>query len=318
MARKWANTPSNDKKPKTFAASIIKAAKQDNIKTTLLSEKEISKLKMGGILGVALGSEEKPFMVILDYNPEGAKETYAFVGKGVTFDSGGINLKLGSGLEGMKFDMCGAAAAAAAVITLAKLKSKYRIIAAIPIVENMPSGNALRPGDVIKSFSGKTIEVGNTDAEGRLILSDAISYVEKEYKPKVIIDIATLTGACVVALGEDIAGVFSSDKKLAEAISDAGNSVYERCWAMPMPLDYKKLLKSGVADISNTGSSRWGGAITGALFLSAFVKDAKWAHIDIAGPASAKKASDYCEAGGTGFGVRLISDLILEDRLKNV
>jgi leucyl aminopeptidase len=218
----------------------------------------------------------------------------------------------------MKFDMCGAAAVAAAVITLAKLKSKYRTIAALPIVENMPSGEALRPGDIIKSFCGKTVEVNNTDAEGRLILADAISYIEKEYKPKVIIDIATLTGACVVALGENIAGVFSADKKLANAITEAGDNVYERCWAMPMPADYKKLLKSNVADISNISNSRWGGAITGALFLSEFVKNTKWAHIDIAGPASTEKASDYCEAGGTGFGVRLITDLILNDRLKDI
>ncbi len=317
-AREWANTPSNDKKPKIFAQSIIEAAKKHNIKTTLFSEKEISDLKMGGILEVAAGSEAKPFMLILDYNPKNTKEIYAFVGKGVTFDSGGINLKQGSGLEGMKFDMAGAAAVAASVITLAKLKSKYRIIAALPIVENMPSGSALRPGDVIKSFCGKTVEVNNTDAEGRLILADAISYVEKEYKPKVIIDIATLTGACVVALGENIAGVFSADKKLADAIIEAGDNVYERCWAMPMPADYKKFLKSGVADISNISNSRWGGAITASLFLSEFVKNTKWAHIDIAGPASAKKASDYCEAGGTGFGVRLITDLILQDRLKNI
>ena len=318
MAREWGNTPANYKKPKIFAESIKKEAEKHNIKTTLLSQKDISKLKMGGILGVAQGSKSDPFMLILDYNPENEKETYAFVGKGVTFDAGGINLKPGSGLQGMKFDMCGAAAAAAAVITLAKLQTNHRIIAALPIVENMPSGNALRPGDVIKAFSGKTVEVNNTDAEGRLILADALSYIEKEYKPKVIIDIATLTGACVVALGENIAGVFSTNKKLANAIVEAGNNVYEQCWAMPMPADYKKLLKSDVADISNISASRWGGAITGALFLSEFVKNKKWAHIDIAGPASAKKASEYCEAGGTGFGVRLITDLILQDRLKNI
>jgi leucyl aminopeptidase len=173
----------------------------------------------------------------------------------------------------------------------------------------MPSGTATRPGDIIKSFSGKTIEIGNTDAEGRLILIDAMSYVLKKYKPHTLIDLATLTGACLVALGEKIAGVFSNDDSLARAIIDSGEKTQERCWQMPLPDDYKELLKSDFADINNISSTRWGGAITAALFLSEFVGDTRWAHIDIAGPAYINKASAYCGPGGTGFGVRLLMDI---------
>jgi leucyl aminopeptidase len=180
----------------------------------------------------------------------------------------------------------------------------------MPIVENMPSGDASRPGDIIKSYEGKTIEIGNTDAEGRLILIDAISYAIKKYKPQILIDLATLTGACVVALGEKIAGVFSFDDNLAEDVILSGQNVHERCWRMPLPEDYKELLKSDFADLSNIGSTRYGGAITAALFLSEFVGDTCWSHIDIAGPAYAQKESAYCGVGGTGFGVRLLWDLM--------
>jgi len=210
----------------------------------------------------------------------------------------------------MKMDMSGAAAVAATLITAAKLKSRVKLVGIIPVVENMPSGNACRPGDIVKSYNGKTVEIGNTDAEGRLILIDAISYCIKNYKPKTLIDLATLTGACVVALGEKIAGIFSSDEKLSIDICASGKKTNERCWSLPMPDDYKELLKSDFADIKNISSSRWGGAITAALFLSEFVKDTKWAHIDIAGPAYLKNANDYCGPGGTGFGVRLLCDLL--------
>jgi leucyl aminopeptidase len=213
-------------------------------------------------------------------------------------------------MEDMKTDMSGAAAVAATLVTVAKLKLNVKVVGVIPIVENMPSGNASRPGDVVKSYNGKTVEIGNTDAEGRLILIDALSFCIKKYKPHTIIDIATLTGACVVALGEKIAGVFSFDDDLAKAIELSGKKTHERCWQLPMPDDYKELLKSDLADIKNISSSRWGGAITGALFLSEFTGKARWAHIDIAGPASIKKGHGYCSAGGTGFGVRLFCDLL--------
>jgi leucyl aminopeptidase len=310
FARDLINTPSNDKKPEQFTKIITDTAKKENLKVTIFDEKELKRKKFGAMLAVAAGSESKPRMIVLEYNPKGAKKTVALVGKGVTFDSGGINLKPTGSLEEMKSDMSGAAAVAATLIALAKLKPKTKVIGIIPVVENMPSGNASRPGDIVKSYSGKTVEILNTDAEGRLILIDAISYVIKEYKPETLIDIATLTGACVVALGEKIAGVFSSDDELAQSIISSGEKAHERCWHMPLPGDYKEDLKSDFADLKNIAGSRWGGAITAALFLSEFVGDTRWAHIDIAGPSYMKKADAYCGVGGTGFGVRLFCELL--------
>ncbi len=310
FARNLINTPSNDKKPEQFTKVIADIAKKENLKVKIFDEKEMKRKKFGALLAVAAGSESKPRMIVLEYNPKGAKKTVALVGKGVTFDSGGINLKPTGSLEDMKSDMSGAATVAATLIALAKLKPRTKVIGIIPVVENMPSGNASRPGDIVKSYSGKTVEILNTDAEGRLILIDAISYVIKQYKPQILIDVATLTGACVVALGEKIAGVFSSDDDLAQAIVKSGEKTHERCWHMPLPDDYKEDLKSDFADLKNIAGSRWGGAITGALFLAEFVGDTKWAHIDIAGPSYQKKGSAYCGVGGTGFGVRLFCDLL--------
>ncbi|MDL1979961.1 MAG: leucyl aminopeptidase [Deltaproteobacteria bacterium] len=310
FARDLINTPSNDKKPEQFTKIIADTAKKENLKVKIFDEKELKRKKFGAMLAVAAGSESKPRMIVLEYNPKDAKKTVALVGKGVTFDSGGINLKPTGSLEEMKSDMSGAAAVAATLIALAKLKPKTKVIGIIPVVENMPSGNASRPGDIVKSYSGKTVEILNTDAEGRLILIDAISYVVKKYKPETLIDIATLTGACVVALGEKIAGVFSSDDELAQSIISSGEKTYERCWHMPLPDDYKEDLKSDFADLKNIAGSRWGGSITAALFLSEFVGDTRWAHIDIAGPSYMKKGNAYCGVGGTGFGVRLFCDLL--------
>jgi leucyl aminopeptidase len=308
LAREWVSTPSNEKTPEKFARSIVSLAKKARLKVQILSEKELRQKKFGALLAVAAGSQSKPSLVVLEHRAKGAKKTIALVGKGVTFDSGGLNLKTGSSMAGMKADMSGAAAVAATLITAAALKKKINIIGAIPIVENMPSGRAARPGDIVNSFAGKSIEIGNTDAEGRLILIDAMSYVIKKYKPHTLIDLATLTGACVVALGEKIAGVFTNDDSLGRTIVESGEKSYERCWHMPLPEDYKDLLKSDFADLNNISNTRWGGAITAALFLSEFVQDTPWAHIDIAGPAYINKASAYCGAGGTGFGVRLLTD----------
>jgi leucyl aminopeptidase len=313
LAREWINTPSNDKRPDQFTKSIVNNARKARLKVRVLAEKELRQEKCCGILAVGSGSNSSPAMIILEYNPKGASKTLGLVGKGVTFDSGGINLKSTGSIEDMKMDMSGAAAVAALLITAAKLKPELKIVGVIPVVENMPSGNAFRPGDIVKSYTGKTIEIGNTDAEGRLILIDALAYCIKKYKPDTLIDLATLTGACVVALGEKIAGVFSSEEKLLRDICASGKKTSERCWNLPMPDDYKELLKSDFADIKNISSSRWGGAITAALFLSEFIENTKWAHIDIAGPAYIKKANDYCGPGGTGFGVRLLCDLL--DRL---
>jgi leucyl aminopeptidase len=310
LAREWVSTPSNEKTPEKFTRSIVNLAKKQRLKVQVLNEAQLKQKKFGALLAVAAGSQSKPSMVVLEHKVPGAKKTVALVGKGVTFDSGGLNIKTGGSMSAMKSDMSGAAAVAATLITAARLKTKVNIIGAIPIVENMVSGKAIRPGDIIRSHAGKTIEIGNTDAEGRLILIDAMSYVLKKYKPQLLIDLATLTGACVVALGEKIAGVFSNDEDLVASITASGEKTHERCWQMPLPDDYKELLKSDFADINNMPDSRWGGAITAALFLAEFVSDVRWAHIDIAGPAYLKKGNAYCEPGGSGFGVRLLTELL--------
>lgn len=310
LAREWVNTPSNEKVPARFAGAIRTAAKGRGLQTSVWDNAQLKKKKMGALMAVAMGSSNPPRFVEMRYTAKGAKKTIVLVGKGVTFDTGGINLKPTAGLNTMKIDMSGAAAVAAAMTALHALKLKHRVVGIMPLVENMCSGKATRPGDIVTSYSGKTVEIGNTDAEGRLILIDAMAYAVEKYKPDVIIDIATLTGACVVALGDKIAGVFSPDDELARAILSSGEATHERCWRMPLPDDYKTLLKSELADINNLASSRSGGAITAALFLSEFVEDTRWAHIDIAGPAFDKKAGPYCSAGATGFGVRLLCDLL--------
>ena len=315
LARDWINTPPNEKTPEKLARSIAGLATKQRLKVQVFSESQLKQKKLDALLAVAAGSRHKPAMVLLEHKVAGAKKTIALVGKGVTFDSGGLNIKTGNSMADMKSDMSGAAAVAATLITAARLKTKVNIIGAIPVVENMPSGSATRPGDIVRSHAGKTIEIGNTDAEGRLILIDAISYVIKQYKPQMLIDLATLTGACVVALGDKIAGVFSRDDDLANGIIASGEKTHERCWRMPLPADYKELLKSDFADINNMSSSRWGGAITAALFISEFTGDTRWAHIDIAGPAYLKSESAYCGPGGTGFGVRLLCDFLEIDDL---
>ncbi|MFO8111253.1 MAG: leucyl aminopeptidase [Desulfosalsimonadaceae bacterium] len=308
MARDWVSAPPNDKRPDMFARSIVKAADMENLTIVDIDERNIRKNKLHALLAVGAGSDTRPRMVVIDYRPDKYDKTIALVGKGVTFDSGGLNLKTGSGITDMKQDMAGAAAVAATLITAARMAIGHRIIGILPLVENMPSGNAYRPGDIIRTASGKTVEIANTDAEGRMILADAIFYAVKQYNPDTLIDVATLTGACKMALGNKFAGVFSFDARLAARLVSSGEKTHERCWAMPMPEDYRDMLKSDIADIRNVGKSRWGGAIAAALFLSEFVQDVNWAHIDIAGPAFSDKANAYCPSGGTGFGVRLLID----------
>ncbi len=310
LARDWVSMPPNAKTPALFSRIISREASKTSLKVTILDEKALNKNGFGALLAVAAGSQNKPRLVILEYRPKKPVRTIALVGKGVTFDSGGINLKTTSSIKDMKMDMAGAATVAATLIAAAKIKLPSRIIGAIPIVENMPSGKATRPGDIVKSYNGKTVEISNTDAEGRLILIDAISYVIQKYAPDTVIDLATLTGACIVALGEEIAGLFSPNDKLVEAIIAAGHNTNEQCWRLPLPDSYKEQLKSNFADLQNLGKARWGGAVVAALFLSEFVGDTEWAHIDMAGPAYTTKESNYCGAGGTGFGVRLLCDLL--------
>jgi leucyl aminopeptidase len=310
QARDWINQPANEKTPDQLARLMAQAARRHGVKATILDEKKLRGLKMGAILAVGAGSAHPPRLLILDYHPPKARGTIALVGKGVTFDAGGLNLKPTGSIELMKIDMAGAAAVAASVIATAEIGAKQRIVGVIPLVENMVSGNAFRPGDIVKAYNGRTIEIGNTDAEGRLILADALAYAVKQFRPRVMIDMATLTGACVVALGEKIAGLFSPDDPLRTVIEQAGREVHERCWPMPLPEDYQELLKSDLADMRNIGPGRWGGAIVAALFLSEFTGKTRWAHIDIAGPAYHKKAQAYGQPGATGFGVRLLCQTI--------
>lgn len=310
LAREWINIPANHKVPARFASMVTRAAKDSALKIEVHNDAWLRKHKFGALLAVASGSVNRPRLVEMTYAPAEAKETVVLVGKGVTFDTGGINLKPSSGLSRMKVDMSGAAAVAATLISLAKLKPRQRVIGVLPLVENMPSGSAIRPGDIVTSFTGKTVEIGNTDAEGRLILIDAMAYAIKKYQPATLLDLATLTGACKVALGDKMAAVFSPDDSLSAQVTAAGDTTHERCWPLPLPEDYKKLLQSDLADINNMPSTHYGAAITAALFLSEFVGRTRWAHIDIAGPVFDKKGGDYCGPGGTGFGVRLLCDLI--------
>jgi leucyl aminopeptidase len=275
-----------------------------------LDENELKRLKFGALLAVSLGSEQKPSVVLMQHLVPNAKKTVLLVGKGITFDSGGINIKHGPTMETMKMDMAGAAAVAATLITAARLRLNVNLIGIMPLVENMPSGRATRPGDIVTSFQGKTIEIGNTDAEGRLILADAMAYAIDRFKPDITVDLATLTGACMAALGEKIAGVFTADDNLAERLTGAGIKTHERCWRLPLPEDYKELIKSDLADIKNMSSSSFGGAITAALFLSEFAGNTRWAHLDIAGTAFHKSATDYAPPGGSGYGVRLLMELL--------
>jgi leucyl aminopeptidase len=311
LARDWVNLPPNEKPPETLARIIAGEAKTRGLGVEVFTEKQLQQKKMGALLAVAAGSSHRPAMVVLQHKGGDRRPPVVLVGKGVTFDSGGINLKTGDSLPDMKGDMAGAAAVAATLIAAAGRKLKRRLIGVIPLVENMVSGNSTRPGDIVRTFAGKSVEIGNTDAEGRLILIDALAYAEWRFQPEVMVDVATLTGACVVALGEKIAGVFAKDEALQKAIVAAGRRTHERCWPLPLPEDYKELLKSSYADIGNMPSSRYGGAISAALFLSEFVGQTHWAHIDIAGPAYRKKEDAYCGPGGTGFGVRLLMDWLM-------
>jgi leucyl aminopeptidase len=313
MARDWVNLPSNAKPPRVLARLIAGAAKAHGLAVEVLAERRLQQMKMGALLAVASGSSNRPAMVVLQHKGADRRPPVVLVGKGVTFDSGGINLKTGDSLPDMKGDMAGAAAVASVLIAAARMKLGRRLIAVIPLVENMVSGSSARPGDIVRTFAGKTVEIGNTDAEGRLILIDAMAYAERRFKPEVMIDVATLTGACVVALGEKIAGVFSRDEALQQAILASGRRTHERCWPLPLPEDYKELLKSSYADISNMPSTRYGSALAAALFLSEFVGQTRWAHIDIAGPGLHRKEDAYCGPGGTGFGVRLLMDWLMNN-----
>ena len=306
------NEPGSVLTPEVLAKRIKNTLPEFGVKVTVFDENEIKKRKMGGLLAVGMGSANAPRFIVMEYKgPSKNKKmkTYALVGKGVTFDSGGISIKPASNMGEMKADMSGAAVVAGTMLAAAKAKLPVNILGVIPSAENMLSGSAMRPGDIVITASGKSIEVDNTDAEGRMILSDALDYASKR-NPDVIIDLATLTGACVVALGEFVAGLFTKDEKLANELYQKGLKTYDRLWRLPMWDDYNELIKSDVADVKNVGG-RWGGAITAAKFLEKFVdKNISWAHIDIAGPALANSFNNYTKKYMTGFGVRLLFDYL--------
>jgi leucyl aminopeptidase len=265
---------------------------------------------MNLILAVGMGSKERPRLVHLEYLPKGkAKRNVAFVGKGVTFDSGGLSLKTQDGMYGMKADMAGAAAVLALMWAVGHLKPQARVHGVFPLVENVPSSHSVKPGDVFTAHNGKSVEIENTDAEGRLILADALSYISSQGVDEVV-DVATLTGACTVALGEDIGGLFTAHKPLRAKIEKASAHAGEKFWALPMETPYKRHLKSDVADMKNVGP-RWGGAITAAIFLSEFVKEGvPWAHLDIAGPAFISHEWPTSSKGATGFAVRTFLGMV--------
>ncbi len=309
MARHFVNEPAAVATPTHIAAEatqLAKAKADKGLSIEVLGPAECKKLGMGMFLGVAQGSDEEPRVVHLTYKPkDAAKKVIALIGKGVTFDSGGMSLKTSEGMLDMKIDMSGAATVIAAMSALADLGCPHEVHAFTALCENMLSGKSYHLGDVLTSMNGKTVEINNTDAEGRLTLGDAITYAKQVCKPDEIYDFATLTGACMVALGPYIAGVMSNDSAIADRWLASAKNAGEEMWRLPLPKKLKEQLKSEIADMRNTGS-RYGGALTAGLFLKEFVGDTPWVHVDLAGPASADKESGHLAAGGTGFAVATI------------
>ena len=311
MARELVNEPPNVLYPEEFARRASQLKKL-GVDVEVLDVKAMTKLGMGALLGVAQGSAQPGRTVIMRWN--GGKrgdQPVAFVGKGVCFDTGGISIKGAANMEEMKGDMGGAACVVGLMHALAARKAKVNAVGAIGLVENMPDGNAQRPGDIVKSMSGQTIEIINTDAEGRLVLADVLWYVAKKFKPKFMVDLATLTGAIMVALGTEHSGMFSNSDELAERLSKAGQSTGEKVWRMPLDSAYDKLIDSQFADMKNTGG-RHGGSITAAQFLQRFVDGTPWAHLDIAGTAMGAPKTDINHSWGSGYGVRLLERLVAE------
>jgi leucyl aminopeptidase len=312
MARDMVNEPANYMTPTRMAEVAKEIATKYDLGLKIFDREDMEAMGMGALLGVAKGSNQPPKLVVLSYKgDEGSQNTMGFLGKGITFDSGGISIKASEGMEEMKDDMAGAAAVMTALGAIAQLKPKINVTAVIPTTENLPSGTALKPGDILKAMNGKTIEVISTDAEGRLILADALSYAAKQGLSP-LIDLATLTGACRIALGTFYSGLFGNNQELIDKVRKAAERTGERMWQMPMPEEYKEQNKSDIADIKNAGN-RIGGAITAALFLAEFVDNVPWVHIDIAGTAFSSKESGYIAKGATGVGVRTLVELALSE-----
>ena len=294
-------------------ATRAQALSDDGVKVEVLGPSKMKQLGMGALLGVAQGSVQEPRLVVMRW--DGAEKNaeqrpLAFVGKGVTFDTGGISIKPSAGMGDMKWDMGGAGVVIGLMRALAQRKAKVNAVGVVGLVENMPSGNAQRPGDIVTSMSGQTIEVLNTDAEGRLVLADAIWYTQKRFKPRLTVDLATLTGAIIVSLGHERAGLFSNNDALTNELVEAGNWVDEKVWPMPMDNEYDKDMDSDIADVQNIGSGRGAGSVTAAKFIERFVDTTPWAHLDIAGVTWSKKSKKLVPRGGTGFGVRLLNRLV--------
>lgn len=314
FTRDLVSEPANIIFPKSFTDQVKKLTKL-GVKVEVLDKRKMQQLGMNSLLGVAQGSANDPYLVICRWEGnKGAKDKrpVAFVGKGVTFDTGGISIKPSNGMEEMKWDMGGAATVAGLMMALAKRKAKANVVGLMGMVENMPSGTAQRPGDVVKSMSGQTIEVINTDAEGRLVLADVLWYCQSRFKPKFMINLATLTGAIIVALGHEHAGLFSNNDALAEKITQAGKEMDELVWRLPLADAYDKDINSDIADMKNVGSGRGAGSITAAQFLQRFVNKTPWAHLDIAGTAWSNKPLAVAKKGATGFGVRLLNKLVTD------
>jgi len=314
LSRDLVSEPPNVLNPKTYVNEIQKLSKL-GLKIKSYNEKELKKLGLNALLGVGQGSVNETYLVTIEWNGKnnGLKNPLTFVGKGVCFDTGGISLKPARFMEEMKYDMAGSAVVVGLMKSLALRKAKVNAVGVVGLVENMPGGNAQRPGDIVKSYSGKTIEILNTDAEGRLVLADALSFTEKKYKPKFIIDLATLTGAIIISLGEEYAGLFSNNNELSKNIFKASEDVNEKVWRLPLHKNYDKLINSTIADVQNINYAGGAGSITAAQFLQRFIiNKTPWAHLDIAGMAFSKKAANLNPGGATGFGIRLLNNLIKE------
>ena len=311
LARDLVNEPANILYPVVFAARA-KALAADGVKIEILTPAQMKKLGMGALLGVAQGSPREARIVVMRW--EGGRKgekPLAFIGKGVTFDTGGISIKPAQGMEDMKGDMGGAACVTGLMLALARRKAKVNVVGAIGLVENMPDGNAQRPGDVVKSMSGQTIAVLNTDAEGRLVLADVLWYIQDRFKPKFMVDLATLTGAVLVALGKEHAGLFSNNDELAQRLSEAGYTTGEKVWRMPLAAEYDKIIDHDVADVKNT-SGRNAGSITAAQFLQRFVNSVPWAHLDVAGTAIDSPRNAINQSWASGWGVRLLNRMVAQ------
>lgn len=308
FARDLINTPSNDLTP-SHLADIALSFKSKNLKVKVIDKKEASRLGMEAYLSVAKGSEEQPKFIVLDYR--GAQNPpFVLIGKSITFDSGGLSLKPSEGMEKMKYDMAGGAAVLGVIKSAIELKLPLHLIGMLPAAENLPGGSATRPGDIVRAINGKTIEITNTDAEGRMTLADAIGFAKK-YKPEAIIDIATLTGACSIALGSEAIAMMGNNRELMNKLKKASEETYERVWEMPLYPEYKEYLKSDIADMKNN-AGRKGALVTAAYFLSEFAGDTPWVHLDIASTTWMEKGSPYIPAGASGIGVRLMLNLLEE------